>query len=220
MGGEILHNMNRGYIKLWRRIIDTRIFKNPTLLQIWIYCLVRSSHKEEWISIKTGKGETQVHLLPGQFIWGSKRAGVKTRQKWRSAYNRLKKLESIGNLTTQNMTHFTLVTVNQWELYQMEKQKNGKPVVNQWQTTGKPMVTYKNDKNDKNDKNIPPALQQVKDYISEKKYNIDAEKWYNHYTAVGWKIGKNKMKDWKAAVRTWIKEKPKQDGYAPRKIYK
>jgi len=50
---------------------------------------------------------------------------------------------------------------------------------------------------------IPPTLDEVKNYCQERKNNVDPEKWMNHYTSNGWKVGKNKMVDWQAAVRTW-----------------
>ncbi len=53
---------------------------------------------------------------------------------------------------------------------------------------------------------VPPALEEVKNYIFEQGYHVDAERWYDHYTAVGWTIGKNKMKDWKASVRNWERD--------------
>jgi hypothetical protein len=52
---------------------------------------------------------------------------------------------------------------------------------------------------------IPPSVNEVKDYCIERKNTVDAEGWMNHYTANGWMVGKNKMKDWRAAVRTWEK---------------
>ena len=48
-----------------------------------------------------------------------------------------------------------------------------------------------------------PSLDDVKAYCQERGNNVDAEKWFNYYSANGWKVGKNPMKDWKAAVRTW-----------------
>ena len=51
----------------------------------------------------------------------------------------------------------------------------------------------------------PPTLDDVKAYCAERKNSVDAERWFNYYTANGWMVGKNKMKDWKAAVRTWEK---------------
>lgn len=50
----------------------------------------------------------------------------------------------------------------------------------------------------------PPLLQEVKDYLIERKISaFTAEKFIAHYEARGWMLNKNKMKDWKAAVRTW-----------------
>ena len=48
-----------------------------------------------------------------------------------------------------------------------------------------------------------PSLEEVKEYCEERKNNVDAERFIDYYTANGWKVGKNPMKDWKAAVRTW-----------------
>ncbi|MBO5700927.1 MAG: helix-turn-helix domain-containing protein [Clostridia bacterium] len=50
---------------------------------------------------------------------------------------------------------------------------------------------------------IPPSLEEVRAYCEERNKGVIAEKWYDHYSAVGWKVGRNPMKDWKAAVRTW-----------------
>lgn len=51
----------------------------------------------------------------------------------------------------------------------------------------------------------PPTLEDVIGYCQEKGYKIDAERFIDFYSAKGWMIGKNKMKDWKAAVRNWAR---------------
>lgn len=48
-----------------------------------------------------------------------------------------------------------------------------------------------------------PSLQDVQEYINDKGYHFSAEDFINHYEAVGWKVGKSPMKDWKACCRTW-----------------
>ena len=50
---------------------------------------------------------------------------------------------------------------------------------------------------------IPPTVEEVRDYCNERNNNIDAENFVDYYEAKGWMIGRNKMKDWKASVRTW-----------------
>lgn len=50
---------------------------------------------------------------------------------------------------------------------------------------------------------IKPTIEEVKLYCKERNNSVSATKWINHYISNGWMVGKNKMKDWKAAVRTW-----------------
>lgn len=55
----------------------------------------------------------------------------------------------------------------------------------------------------------PPSVEEVQAYCVEKGYNVDPERFVDYYTSNGWKVGRNPMKDWKAAVRSWErKEKP------------
>ena len=50
---------------------------------------------------------------------------------------------------------------------------------------------------------VKPTLEEVTAYCTERGKGVDPQKWYDYYSANGWKVGKNPMKDWKAAVRTW-----------------
>ncbi len=52
---------------------------------------------------------------------------------------------------------------------------------------------------------VKPDKTEVYFYIQENGYSVNVEDWFNHYESNGWKVGKNPMKDWKAAVRTWEK---------------
>lgn len=57
----------------------------------------------------------------------------------------------------------------------------------------------------------PPTLDDVSAYIRERGSNVDAQRFLDFYTAKGWMVGKNRMKDWKAAVRTWEKRDSEQN---------
>jgi hypothetical protein len=48
-----------------------------------------------------------------------------------------------------------------------------------------------------------PTFEEVDAYCQERNNGVDAQKFFDYYTANGWKVGKNSMKDWRAAVRTW-----------------
>ena len=59
----------------------------------------------------------------------------------------------------------------------------------------------------------PPAVEQVREYCRERGNCVDPQRFVDYYTSNGWMVGKNKMKDWKAAVRTW----EQKEGKAPQK---
>lgn len=103
-----------------------------------------------------------------------------------------------------------------------------KPVVNETETTQEPMDNHriveqkpnvnvnanvnanvndiKRESREKNSRFSPPTEQDVAEYCREKGYNnFDVARFVDHYTSNGWMVGKNKMKDWKAAVRKWVR---------------
>ena len=71
------------------------------------------------------------------------------------------------------------------------------------------------DKNIRGKNFVPPTLEEVKAYCEERKNTVDPDTFINFYESKGWFVGKNKMKDWKAAVRTW--EKNRDNKIQPKK---
>ena len=59
------------------------------------------------------------------------------------------------------------------------------------------------DKEEKRKRFTQPTLEEVTDYCNERGNSVDPQRFIDYYTANGWKVGKNPMKDWRAAVRTW-----------------
>lgn len=58
----------------------------------------------------------------------------------------------------------------------------------------------------------PPTVEEVQTYCKEKGYAIDPGRFVDYYTSNGWRVGKNPMKDWKAAVRSWNGKEQQQNG--------
>jgi len=50
-----------------------------------------------------------------------------------------------------------------------------------------------------------PTIEEIREWCEARKNTVDAEKFHAHYTANGWKVGKNPMRNWKAAIVTWEK---------------
>lgn len=69
----------------------------------------------------------------------------------------------------------------------------------------------------KNSRFKPPTAEEVRAYCISRKNDINAEQFVDFYTAKDWMIGKNKMKDWKAAVRTWEKNHIRNANYPSHK---
>ena len=60
-----------------------------------------------------------------------------------------------------------------------------------------------NDNKKQRDVFIKPSIEEIKTYMTEIGMTDVSEKWFDYYESNGWLVGKNKMKNWKAAVRTW-----------------
>ena len=58
----------------------------------------------------------------------------------------------------------------------------------------------------------PPKVEEVEDYVKTRPVKIDSNTFVDFYQGKGWMIGKNKMKDWQAAVRTWEKNQTPESG--------
>jgi hypothetical protein len=65
-----------------------------------------------------------------------------------------------------------------------------------------------------------PSLEEVRAYCAERlavgRPQVDPETWFDHYSANGWKVGKNPMRDWRAAVRTWERNGVSRGGAGPK----
>lgn len=68
-------------------------------------------------------------------------------------------------------------------------------------------IKEKEIKEDKKSKSAfaPPTIDEIKSYCIERNNSIDAEKFYAYYESNGWKVGRNPMRSWKAAIVTWEK---------------
>lgn len=96
---------------------------------------------------------------------------------------------------------------------QNQAETKSKPNQSQTKTKGEPNVNVNANGNDNDEKEsvkkkhfVPPTRQDVEAYCKEKEIgNVDADRFVDYYTSNGWMAGRNKMKDWKAAVRNWAR---------------
>lgn len=126
----------------------------------------------------------------------------------------LKRFENLEFLTNESTKQGRLITIANWDLYQFNEDNPTKQSTKTQQRPNKDPTTKEERKKDKKERSnifIPPSIDEVRQYCKERNNTVDAESFINFYESKGWMVGKNKMKSWKAAVRTWEKNsKPKE----------
>ena len=136
-----------------RKLLDSRVFADAELLKVWVWCLCRASHKETYVPMRTGTGKTTVNLQPGQLLFGRNSAAKQLDMPPSSLYKRIKKLVAEGNLSIKRNTHYSVVTVCNWETYQAKEQPEEQPEDNQVATREQAGNTYKKAKKAKKAQN-------------------------------------------------------------------
>lgn len=132
-----------GYVKLYRKLIDSPVFHNERLLKVWIWCLLKASHKprEEFAGLQ------KISILPGQFIFGRKKAAEELSIPESTVWRYMNVLKTGGMLNIEPNNKFSVITIENWSKYQFdEPEMDSKPVGKQT-TNEKQMDTYKNVKN-------------------------------------------------------------------------
>ena len=147
--------------------------------------------------------------------------------------NAIKNLKNFGIILTKlagvpARQHFKIVESKLLSCFNLSCSKNAnqlskkrKLVVKETQTScreSEELVVKKtqtinknNNKNNNKGKFKIPTIIEIKEYCTERKNNIDADAFFDSYESKGWMVGKNKMKNWKASVRTWETNKKKWD---------
>jgi hypothetical protein len=119
LGGPVeLSNLRDGFILVSRSLLDSEVFKNPLRLKVWIWCLLKAAHQDGHVSVRTGRGETVVEIKRGQFIFGRLTASRDLGIPRSSIRNIIGFLERCGNLTLKKDSHYSIVTVRNYDIYQ------------------------------------------------------------------------------------------------------
>jgi hypothetical protein len=144
-----------GYVKLWRKAMESQVWADPDLWRTWTCCLMLANHKPAWV--KVDGLAAPVHIEAGQFITGrfefhhamypkkrKKNPCSKTTWRW------LQTLESVQNLTIKTSNKFSVITIVNWHAYQSDHAQNVQQDVPQTSSTCPADVqhvsTNKNDK--------------------------------------------------------------------------
>lgn len=195
--------MNEGWIKLYRKFDEWEWFNISEMVHLFIYLLLNANHEDgEWrgVSIKRGQILTGLHKL-----------NERTKISIQTIRTCLERLKRTGEINIQTTNQYSIITILNYESYQGVQQTTNKQPnkrLTNDQQTGNNKQEGKEGKELK--KFMPPTIDEIKLRMVERGLtSFTAEAFHAHYSANGWMVGKNKMKDWNAALTTW-NEKSKQ----------
>ena len=161
-----------GAILLSRAIIDSEVFASEKLLKIWIWLLVRAAHKDHSFPIRIGQGQSIVKVKRGELIFGRLSAENELFIDGSTIYKGIKKLEALGNITIESNSHYSIITICNYDYYQNFKTykvaAKEQPSSSQVAAGEQPSNTYKQVNNENY---IPPDgwqdHEEVKEYIQK-----------------------------------------------------
>ena len=146
--------MNRGYVKLWRKIDDSGLLQSPVVLQLFCYILLKASHKKAKMLVNGNI----VELEPGQLIFGRKRAAEDLNQSEQSIRTALETLKKLKIVTSRPTNRYSLITVENWALYQGDDQQSNQQdnqPANQQSTSNQPAANHKQECKEFKNKETP-----------------------------------------------------------------
>ena len=118
---------DKGWIKLYRKILKSPIWDNEKALKIWIWCLIKATHEDRNQLV----GKQIVNLKKGQFVTGRKKASEELKINDRTIYDYLKLLEKLQMISINSNNKFSVVTIEKWEEYQIEELNNQHQITQQ-----------------------------------------------------------------------------------------
>jgi len=196
-----------GWIKLHRSITNH-----------WLYTEKRVFSKfEAWSDILLTVNFTDAKTIIKGSLYEVKRGqSILSLESWSKRWNWnrskvsrfLNTLQLDGMIVLKSDTVTTQLTVCNYESYQGERTADETQTRRRRDADETQVNTIEEGKKEKKEISIfiEPTFNEVLEYCTQRKNGVDVNKFLNFYSSKGWMVGKNKMKDWKACVRSW--EKP------------
>ena len=161
-----------GWIKLHRKLIKWEWYHDPNMVHLFIYLLLMANHEpQNWLGVPVKRG---------QVVTGLKSLNEATGLSTQTLRTCLSRLEKAGNLTSKSTNRFRIITLCNYNTYQISDGDTNKPtnkqLTSQQQASNKPVTANKNVKKDKNDNNEKKKYRDFV-FLTEEEYEKLGEKW-------------------------------------------
>lgn len=208
------------YIKLNRKIMDWEWYGNINTCRLFIHMILRANWKD---------GRFEGKVIPrGSFVSSLPKLADETALTIREVRTAISHLKSTGEVTCKTYPKYTVFTVKNYCEYQQRDIQNDSQVTGERHSNDILTTTIEEKKEGKNLKKedtsvskkkfVPPTVDEVRAYCQERGNKVDPQTFVDFYESKGWMVGRNRMKDWKAAVRTWEKNSKQEKGSERKKF--
>lgn len=185
-----------GWIKLHRKLQKWEWYQDSKMVHLFIHLLFEANYEDKkWMGVK---------IKRGQFATGLKALSKNTGISIQSLRTNLTRLEKTGEINRRSNNLFTVITICNYESYQVIENNLTSELTNDQQTTNNPLTPTKNIKN--------PTIEEVRRFVAENNYNVDAKLIYDYYNDNNWHDARgNKVMNWKNKIRNnWFKPENKK----------
>lgn len=217
---SILPNNKNGFFKVYRDLFQKPIWLQSTPEQKSI--LITLMYMANWIDNTWEWKGNQYRCKPGEFISSYNKIAQNcgkglTVQNVRTALKRFEKLNFLTYQSTGGYQDGIKVIINNWAIYQNGTNRLSNTLLTDYQQTPNSLLTpnkeYKNIRNNIEGKKTTfkkPSLEEIKNYCLERSNNVDAQRFFDYYSANDWQDNKgNYIKNWKQKmIAVW---EPKTD---------
>lgn len=204
---------NEGFIKLYRKMLKWGWYDEPNTKAVFLHLLFLAQYEETFY-----RG---VKLEIGQAVATYDEIAIANGLSKKQVRTAVEHLEQTGEVALKRYPKFCVYTLKNYDSYNGEgTQRALKGHAEGTQRALKGHSHMLRSKEVEEIKNIeivggsdetpakrtvftPPTLDELEEYACQIGYALDAQHFLDYYKANGWMVGKHKMKDWKATVRTW-----------------
>nr|DAG01272.1 MAG TPA: replisome organizer [Myoviridae sp. ctk6V34] len=215
--------LGKGWVPISRQLQDHWLWNDKPFSkgQAWIDLIMLANHEEVKKPYKNQimtfeRGTVSLSLLELSNRWGWSRHRVR---------DFLNTLKTDAMLDIKRTGKITAIVIENYAFYNDVQNAKGQKKDEKRTVCGQFADTNNNDNNDNNiynNKNararerfVAPTVDEVRAYCTERNNSVDAQRFVDYYTANGWMVGKNKMKNWQAAVRTWERQGTAENVHHP-----
>jgi len=208
-----ISKMDTSWVKIHRKLMDHWLYATPAYTNIWLAILCLANFKQSKVNLR-GK---LVIIERGEMLTSTESLAKKSHTSRQQVRTFLKHAQQDGMILVKSNQHSTILKVLNYEDLQSTDAPK-QPTANQHLTNTQPTANHiiRREEGKKGRKEEEktldsahvrsprPTLDDATAYFAELSMPpSEAQRFVDYYTANGWKVGKNSMKDWKAAARNW-----------------